>query len=181
MITDPLYYGSSISSFKETLESVLDSHNVEYACFRDKISPNYEELAAVFISTCKSYNIKNIFINSYLNLADSLGADGVHLTSTQLNLIPQAKAKNLHVIVSTHSDEEISKAEKLGADLLTYSPIFETPNKGNPKGLEDLKDKVAKIRTKIIALGGIVTKEHINEVEKTGAYAFASIRYFIEK
>ncbi len=180
LITDPLYYSSSVNVFKEKLETTLSAQNVEYVCFRDKTSPNFEELAATFVSICKKHNIRNIFINSNIDLAHSLGADGVHLTSRQFDLIPQAKAKKLHVIVSTHNDEEIAKAEKLGADLLTYSPIFETPNKGNPKGLEDLKDKVDKIRTKIIALGGIVTKEHINEVEKTGAYAFASIRYFID-
>lgn len=180
LITDPLYYGSCVDDFKETLESVLKSNSVDYACFRDKVSSNHDELAALFVATCKLHSVKNIIINSYLDLADSLGADGVHLTSSQFDLIPQAKASNLQVIVSTHSDEEIALAEKLGADLITYSPIFKTPNKGIPKGLEDLKDKVDKIRTKIIALGGIVTDEHIKEIDNTGAYAFASIRYFIE-
>jgi thiamine-phosphate pyrophosphorylase len=180
LITDPKYYGSEPENFANVLKSVLQRHHVDYACFRDKISSDTDVLAAQFVFTCKLYGIKNIIINSNIEQALLLHADGVHLTSSQYHLIPKAKAAGLQVIVSTHNEEEIIMAEKAGASFITYSPVFETPNKGNPKGLEDLKDKVAKIRTKIIALGGIVTAEHINNIEKTGAHAFASIRYFIE-
>ena len=79
-----------------------------------------------------------------------------------------------------HNEEEIYKALKFGADAVTYSPIFYTPDKGNPKGLEDLNEKVAKINIKIIALGGIISDEDIAKIKSTDAYAFASIRYFIK-
>ena len=111
--------------------------------------------------------------------ANTLKADGVHLTSTQFDVIPDAKALGLYVIISTHTHDEALKAQELGADAITYSPIFASPNKGEPKGLEDLKEIVAKIRVPIFALGGITTQEHINAVSTTGAYGFASIRYFI--
>ncbi len=180
LITDPAYYGSDPAIFEKVLQSVLKQHSVEYACFRDKISPNFKELAEVFVSTCKCVGIKNIFINSHMHLALSLHADGVHLTSSQLHLIGEARALGLKVVASTHNENEIALAVESEANYITYSPIFETPDKGNPKGLEDLKDKVDKIRANIIALGGIVTAGHVKNVERTGAYAFASIRYFIE-
>jgi thiamine-phosphate pyrophosphorylase len=179
LITDPTYYGTTSHELGRVLDRVLREHNPEYVCFRDKSTSQFKLLAKHFVFTCKSHNISNIIVHSHIELAKELGADGVHLTSLQLNQIPQAKKLNLHVIASTHNDKEIALAQKLGADCITYSPIFETPNKRNPKGLEDLKDKVAKIRTKIIALGGIVTDDHVNAVKKSGAYAFASIRYFI--
>ncbi len=38
---------------------------------------------------------------------------------------------------------------------------------------------VLRYNVKIIALGGIVSKKEIDQVEETGAYGFASIRYFV--
>ena len=64
-------------------------------------------------------------------------------------------------------------------DFVTYSPIFETPNKGEAKGIENLKTMVDRYNIPIIALGGIITEEQIKAVKETGAYGFASIRYFI--
>jgi len=84
------------------------------------------------------------------------------------------------VVVSCHSEAEVSKAEELGADAVTYSPIFSTPNKGEPKGLAELQRMVDKISLPIIALGGITTPEQVKAVEKTGCFGFASIRYFVE-
>ena len=85
----------------------------------------------------------------------------------------------LYVIISTHTHDEVEKAQKMGADAVTYSPIYESPDKGNPKGLEDLKLIVDKIRIPIFALGGIISQEQIYAVEASGAYGFASIRYFM--
>ncbi len=180
LITDPHYYTTDTATFEKRLSTALCRHRVTHACFRDKTTPDIEALAAVFVSTCKLHHIEHIYINSHMDLAYRLGATGVHLASSQLAHIPHAKAHNLHVIASTHNDEEIALAQELGADALTYSPIFATPQKGNPKGLEDLKDKVDKIRANIIALGGIVTAAHVKSIEETGAYGFASIRYFID-
>ena len=39
--------------------------------------------------------------------------------------------------------------------MVTYSPIFTTPNKGSPKGCKDLKKIVQSINIPVIALGGI--------------------------
>ncbi|MEJ5168255.1 MAG: thiamine phosphate synthase, partial [Arcobacteraceae bacterium] len=67
-----------------------------------------------------------------------------------------------------------------GADAVTYSPVFDTPDKGKPIGLEALdmaKNEVAAIM--IFALGGIVTKEQIDSIKQTKADGFASIRYFV--
>ncbi len=180
LITDPHYYGRDPHTLRTTLRAVLQRHRVTHACFRDKGATDIEPLAAAFVMTCQSFGLEHIYINTHIALAQHVGATGVHLTSLQLSYIPEAKASNLHVIASTHNDEEIALAEALGADCMTYSPIFTTPHKGNPKGLEDLKDKVDKISANIIALGGIVTAEHVKSIEKTGAYGFASIRYFID-
>lgn len=66
----------------------------------------------------------------------------------------------------------------MGADYVTYSPIFVSPNKGKPKGVEDLQKLLEKTEIKVFALGGIVSHEQIDLVEESGVYGFASIRHF---
>jgi thiamine-phosphate pyrophosphorylase len=102
----------------------------------------------------------------------------VHLTSNQFSDIKKAKELGLFVVISTHSFSEIELAIKLGANAVTFSPIFPTPNKGEPKGVEALKEAVKKFDIKIIALGGIVSQKEIKEVKKANPWGFASIRYF---
>jgi len=179
-ITDPRYYGQSPEALEAALHTFYQSKQPDFLCFRDKISADYEAMAVRFLLTCKALDIRSALLHGDVYLSHKLGAFGVHLTSTQYVYIAQAKAYGLFCVASTHSEEEIRQAVALGADAVTYSPIFATPNKGKPKGLDDLKEKVAKIKTKIIALGGIISDKDVAQIQTTGAYAFASIRYFVK-
>lgn len=180
LITDPKYYTNDEKKFEEILINVLNKHQVDIACFRDKESSNFEDLAKIFIKICKKYGIKKILLNGDLLLAKKLNAIGIHLTSTQFHEITKAKDLNLYTIISCHNEDDLKNAIKSKANAITYSPIFETPNKGEPKGIEKLKNIVNKYQNiNIIALGGIINDEQIEEISKTNAYGIASIRYFI--
>ncbi|HDX6327947.1 TPA: thiamine phosphate synthase [Campylobacter fetus] len=123
-------------------------------------------------------NFKAKFIiHNDLNLALNLKADGIHFSS---NLIANLKntPQSLIKFASTHNEKEIEDAIKLGADFITFSPIFSTPNKGEPVGIETLKKIVLNSSVKVFGLGGITTKKHIKMVELAKAAGFASIRYF---
>lgn len=178
LITDPLYYSNKINSFEKKLTEVLKTKRVDMACFRDKSSSNYEELALCFIKICQKFNIKKILLNENIELAKKLKC-GIHLTSNQFEKIEEAKEAKLFTIISCHNEKEIEKAIKNGADAITYSPIFHTPNKGEPKGIEKLKEIKSSFDINIIALGGIINEEQIDEIKKSNIFAFASIRYFI--
>ncbi|MDD2699485.1 MAG: thiamine phosphate synthase [Arcobacteraceae bacterium] len=179
LITDPKYYSSDIKIFETTLTKTLKKHLPSIVCFRDKESQNTEELIKTFVKVCKKENIEDIFINSYIVLALKHKVKGVHLTSTQFDEIKYAKENGLEVVISCHNEEDIKQAIEEKADFITYSPIYSTPNKGEPKGLAKLQEVVKKYPIKVIALGGIITEEQIEELEKTGVYGFASIRYFV--
>ena len=157
----------------------LRKHRPEFALYRNKETKEYAFHAENFLQM--SQNIPNLkaFLHRDYELAHRLGAEGVHLTSLEFDSIVKAKALGLEVVVSTHSEEEVLRAEGLGADYVTFSPIFATPNKGKPKGIESLSKSVNATSLKVIALGGIITQEHREEVERSGAFAFASIRYFL--
>lgn len=168
-ITNPTIYSYK---YLKNLNKVVD-----FVLLRDKISNNYSLLAKNFINETKNYSYKKIIHQNYI-LAKELDAYGVHLTSKQFNKIKYAKELKLFTIISTHSLEEIKRAQEAGADAVTFSPIFSTPNKGKPKGIQELKKAIECCNIKIIALGGIVTKEQIKLIKKTNVWGFASIRYF---
>lgn len=179
LITDPSFYGSSRDSLESSLNAVFSKTIPDLALFRDKQTSDYPTLAQTFVTVCRYHNVPKVLVHGDSALASTLGADGVHLTSSQFAEITEAKKRGLYVVISTHTHDEALKAQEYGADAITYSPIFLSPNKGEPKGLEDLKEIVDKIRVPIFALGGITACEQINAVSTTGAYGFASIRYFI--
>jgi thiamine-phosphate pyrophosphorylase len=151
----------------------------DFVCFRDKKCKDIEVKASLFLSQAEKEGIEDIFLSEDYLLAKKLGFSGVHLTSRQFVFIPEAKRRGLTVIISCHSEAEIEEAIRKKVDFITYSPIFETPNKGAPKGIEDLSKMVLRYNVKIIALGGIITSEQVKEVEESGAFGFASIRYFL--
>ena len=180
LITDPLYYSNKPLQFRDTLAKALTKRKVDIACFRDKHSNNYEELAKLFIEVCKEFKIDNILLNENIELAYKLNATGVHLTSVQFDKIKEAKSQDLYTIISCHNYKELDTAQKFHVNAVTYSPIFATPDKGEPKGVSRLKEVVKLYEDlDIIALGGVVTEAQIKEVEKSKAYGFASIRYFV--
>uniref|UniRef100_UPI0040486000 thiamine phosphate synthase n=1 Tax=Aliarcobacter sp. TaxID=2321116 RepID=UPI0040486000 len=180
LITDPKYYSDKEDLFKKNLTRVLKNNLVDIACFRDKESANFDTLAKIFIDVCTKFKIKEILLNGDYNLAKKLGATGVHLTSSQFSEIKEAKKLNLYTIISCHTFNDIEKALDSYCNAVTFSPIFDTPNKGEPKGITTLKEAINLYEDiDIIALGGIVRDEQVEQISKTKAYGFASIRYFI--
>lgn len=180
LITDPRFYSTAPAAFRKMLQKALQKHRPDFALYRDKNNPNYAETAKLFLEVCSGSENTKAMLHGNAEVAAELQAYGVHLTSQQFDEIAKAKALGLFVVISCHSEEEMSQAQKNGADAVTYSPVFSTPEKGEPKGLEDLNERVAKISLPIIALGGITTPEQVKAVEKSGCYGFASIRYFID-
>lgn len=180
LITDPKYYSNDKELFKNNLTKVLKNHKINLACFRDKESSNFKELASIFVETCREFNIDKIILNGNYLLSYELKATGVHLTSTQFDKIKKAKELGLYVIISCHSLNDIQIALDNKADAVSFSPIFETPNKGEPKGIIALEEAINTFKDiNIFALGGIINEKQIKQISETKAYGFASIRYFV--
>jgi thiamine-phosphate pyrophosphorylase len=178
LITSPEFYTDSPAIFQIKLNEQILKHKPDYILYRDKQTVRYKEVAKVFLNVASQYKNIRAFLHTDVKLASALNAYGVHLPSTAFDKIKEAKALGLKVIISTHTQEELVNAERLGADYVTYSPIFVTPNKGEPKGVEDLKTLLTQTQIKVFALGGIVKQKEVESVEKTTVYGFASIRYF---
>ena len=178
LITSREFYTDTPAVFRSIIHEQLQIHMPQYALYRDKSNPDYDIQAEYFTQVCSQFDDVKSFIHQKVDLAKQLNATGVHLTSKQFDKIQHAKELGLEVIISTHTHEEVLKAQELGADAVTYSPIFTSPGKGKAKGIDDLKELLNICDIKVFALGGVVDTEHISMLEEVGAYGFASIRYF---
>jgi thiamine-phosphate pyrophosphorylase len=177
LITSPEYYTHNETTFREKLYYVLVHHKPYVAIYRDKENPHYESFAKLFLEVCREVNIKG-YLHGDVAMACRLGADGVHLTSSQFDAIKEAKKNSMACGISTHTMDELKRAEILGADYVTFSPIFASPNKGEPKGLAELSHAIQSTSIPIVALGGIIEPWHVEQIASCDAYGFASIRYF---
>ncbi len=178
LITSPEFYTDNSEVFAQKLEEQIKKHQPDFVLLRDKQTLHYKVLAAAFMQVMKKHPIIKAFIHDDIELTVALNATGVHLPSYSFDKIKEATRKNLEVIVSTHSKEEVLNAQKLNANYVTYSPIFFTPNKGEPKGIQELTELLESTNINIFALGGIVKEQEVALIQKTKAYGFASIRYF---
>ena len=178
LITSREFYTDTPAVFRAILHEQLQIHMPQYALYRDKSNPDYDLQAEYFTQVCSQFDDVKSFIHQKTDLAKELNATGVHLTSKQFDKIGYAKTLGLEVIISTHTHQEVLDAQKAGADGVTYSPVFASPNKGRAKGLDDLREIVTRSKINIFALGGIVDEKHVKMVEEIKPYGFASIRYF---
>lgn len=121
-----------------------------------------------------------LLINDRIDVALACRADGVHLGGHSL---PTDVARALLgpdrlIGVSTHSLDEIRVAADLGADFVTYGPVYETPAKvqyGPPRGTEALRDACRDTPSlPIYALGGI-NQTNQQQVLSAGAAGIALI------
>ncbi len=173
LITDSSIYSLHSTRFKVRLLHSVRRYNPTFILYREK--RDFSKSIALWL---KRRFGQRVILHSHRELARRYRFFGVHLPSAELFSIPLAKRAGLFVVVSTHSLDEIILAKRLGADMATFSPIFSTPGKGEPKGERSLRRVVRKSKFPILALGGIVSKRQIIQITRTKAIGFASIRYF---
>jgi thiamine-phosphate pyrophosphorylase len=112
-----------------------------------------------------------ILVNSRADVALAAGADGVHLPAkAPLQVLP-----GLLVARSCHTLDEVREA---AADFVTFGPVFASPGKGIPVGLEALRTACS-LRKTVYALGG-VDWDNAASCMDAGATGIAGIRLFQE-
>ena len=120
-----------------------------------------------------------LFVNDRVDVAVAVGADGVHLghQSMPADAARKVVGSGMLIGVSTHSVQEAKDAEAMGADFITFGPIFETPSKsqhGAPVGISVIKKIKNDVNIPIYALGG-VKSGNVLQVIAAGAYGVALI------
>ena len=177
LITDRSLFDGG-GKFLDAVEAALMG-GVKTIQLREKDLSDYElvELGKKLRLLTSNYGTR-LFINSRPDIAEKIGANGVHLTETSVHANEvKRNFPDLIVGVSTHSLEGAHLAETQGADYITFSPIYETPSKasyGPPQGLDSLRQVTQAVRLPVLALGGI-TLHRVPECLEQGAFGVALI------
>ncbi len=148
---------------------------------RQKSEPIDEQIAKDCLALCHQYQAK-LLINQHIKLAKKIKADGVHLTSKQLNSETIKTCQNLLIAASCHSKDELEKAERLGVDFALLSPVY--PTKTHPAaqslGLNQFQTLIAHVNFPVYGLGGL-SENDLSDIFQAGGQGIAGIRCFLPK
>lgn len=144
-----------------------------------KLSANNLYLLAKSVMRLTSGSHTRVLINDRSDIAIAVGAEGVHLPAKAVSVesVRQFVPDNFLIGVSVHSIVEISALRDRGADFAMLAPVFSTPGKGRPLGLEGFRTIVkAHPELPILGLGGIDASNYRSILDAGGA-GFAAIRF----
>lgn len=163
-----------------TLTTTLLSAGVRLIQLRDKKSNSREIYeTSVEVREAARRGGAVFVLNDRPDIAWAAGADGVHLGQDDL---PAAIArrmlpKEMIIGVSTHSVEQVARADQAPVDYIAFGPIFATNSKEAPDpvvGLAGLAEARRASRKPLVAIGGI-TAENAPAVIAAGADSVAVI------
>ncbi|MGH9629272.1 MAG: thiamine phosphate synthase [Bryobacteraceae bacterium] len=161
------------------IQSAIAS-GVDYIQIREKdlSARAFADLVRVAVRLAGSGPAK-ILVNERTDVALAAGAHGVHLPSESLSptLIRPLLPDGSVIAVSCHTLSDVERAEAEGADFVVLGPVFETPGKGRPLGLEAFGQIAKSAGVPVFALGGI-TVENAGACIRAGAAGVAAIRMF---
>ena len=157
--------------FTEKIGSIAKS-DVSCIILREKDlnEREYEKLAQEIIPICETYG-KICVLHTFTGIAKKLGHHYIHLTMNDLRRLDSSDKTFFKLIgASAHTAEEAAEAEKLGADYVTISNIFETDCKKGleGKGTDLIRAAVSACGIEVYALGGI-HPDNIDECIRAGA------------
>jgi thiamine-phosphate pyrophosphorylase len=202
-ITDRTAFpGDELSRRRRLLEKIAEAARagVDYIQLREKdLHPrDLEHLGREAVNILRQVRTENkkletsLLINSRLDVALAVQADGVHLRSNDLSAneiraiwekapaVRKSAPGTSLVGVSCHSIREVAQAASTAATFAVFGPVFE--KKDNPAtmavGLDALRN-AAKENIPVLALGGI-TLENARSCLEAGASGIAAIRLFQE-
>ena len=189
-ITDRTHFSGNETQRRTALLETISAaarDGVDFIQLREKdlSGRELELLAREALSAMRTVSSNTrLLINSRVDIALAVGADGVHLRSTDIS---SSEARNMWrssgtdlapvIAISCHAEDDVKRATCSDADFIVFGPVFE---KGNAPatGLELLRS-VSRCNIPALALGGVTLANAVSCL-KAGAAGIAGIRLFQE-
>jgi thiamine-phosphate pyrophosphorylase len=120
-----------------------------------------------------------LIINDRVDVALAVEADGVHIGSASLPIykVRRLLGESKLIGVSCHNQIQAITAQEMGADFITFGPVYYTPSKavyGDPVGLEKLTLVTEMLQIPVFGLGGINLQNCV-EVASCGVRGIALV------
>ena len=119
-----------------------------------------------------------LIVNDRIDLARAIDADGVHLGRRSVAIEDARRLLDggAFISVAAHDVAEVEAAALAGATAALVSPIYATPDKGAPRGVQFVSEARAHAgQVLVYALGGI-DAVRAAECVRAGAHGVAAIR-----
>lgn len=166
--------------FMTTVEKAIKG-GANVVQLREKDTPGDEvlKLGEALLKLTKKYGVP-LIINDSIELAQEIGADGVHLGEDDPQIAHAREVLGSDKIIGVSCYGKIERglnAEREGADYVAFGTPFFTPTKPErtPTSFDVLREAVSKIKSiPIFAIGGI-TPENADSVLETGVDGIAVI------
>ncbi len=166
--------------FLQRLEQALDSGlRLVQLRLGDLPEQAMLELAGEALQLCHSRNAR-MLVNGTPEMAQRIGADGVHLNSSRLmHMTARPLPGDCLVAASCHNRDELFHASVLGLDFTVLSPVQKTRSHpdASPLGWELFRHLVAEVDLPVYALGGM-QMEDMPMAWEHGAQGIAGISCF---
>ncbi|MDD2776025.1 MAG: Nudix family hydrolase [Gallionella sp.] len=117
-----------------------------------------------------------VLVNGSVQLAEEVGADGVHFTSMQLAQC-HARPSLAYCAASCHTTAELQRAGELGFDFAVLSPVLPTLSHPNAVhlGWTEFASRCAEAILPVYALGGLSSSD-LAVAQQHGAHGIALLR-----
>ena len=135
------------------------------------------EEAKVIQELCKKYQVP-FLINDNVELAASIGADGVHVGQSDMaaGATREKLGPDRIIGVSARTVEEALEAQRQGADYLGVGAVFPTGSKADAVEVDHqvLKEICSAVEIPVIAIGGI-GRDNVDQLKGSGICGIAVI------
>ena len=150
-----------------------------------ELDPGIQIAEALLLRAITQKHGALFIVNDHPNLAEAVGADGVHLGQGDVSIRAARRilGKGRIIGASTHSLEQAFRAKEDGADYIGVGPVFATSTKadaGKPVGLELVSRVKKAVRVPLVAIGGI-NSTNLASVFSAGADGAAMVSEFVKK
>ena len=138
-------------------------------------APALARFAAAVIAKARAHGAR-VLINSDIELAQRVGADGVHFAAAQLARLDRRPARGW-CAASCHNAAELARAAELGVDFAVLGPVQATPSHLDrlPLGWEGFAAAARGAAVPVFALGGM-KPDDLETAWRCGAQGIAMVR-----